>query len=165
MPEPSAKLYAIMVSHAARQTIYDPAFDRYDLVQEAFARGWAAVAAKPEVEQIRYLCTVVSHLAIDLGRRRKFRAPMQEEWTNFPGAHTIEGECLDRLELLAVCAAPRLGLRETLLNGAGYTYHEIAGIVGVNNSTVHTRIYRYRHPEGGAHARHEETPVAVRPAD
>lgn len=152
MQEPSARLYDILVYHARKFTHHDAAVEPEDLVQTAFARGWATVEDKPERDQLAYLSTVVTNLALDRIRRAKRRwmeslDACRERGQTFPSAERIEEECVDRLALDdALVSERRLGFYEVVLDTLGYSREEIGRTVGVTARGVNTRIYRFRHP-------------------
>jgi RNA polymerase sigma factor (sigma-70 family) len=115
-----------------------------DIVQDTFEKLWRKVG-EVSYEKVRsYLFTTAYHTMIDLIRREKkqgdFDAVAPEQY-----AHTTQYSDLQEILHIALDRLPEIQRSVILLRDyEGYSYREIAGITGLNESQVKVYIYRGR---------------------
>ncbi len=136
-----------------------------EIVQEAFARAWAAPnTPSPEVEFRRYLYRIITNLAHDYYRRQSRRATMQ---TSAPTAlnplETVEKRAGDEAMRRAIRI---LGLRERQAIYLRYfedqSFAETARIMGARQGTVRVLVFRaLRKLRRELTSSHESNPVAI----
>lgn len=143
------EMYARLLHHARRVCPSDPAIDPEDLCQQAWllSRHFLALD-KPEAEQTAYLRRVITNVAISARRNSRGRGIAQAvplaDWTRWRGS--VEDEALARAELGAIIAAASGGdtFAITLLLMGTVGSRQAAAILGVQQTTILTRQYRWR---------------------
>jgi RNA polymerase sigma factor (sigma-70 family) len=148
------RIYGVCLRHARRVLPGDPALEPADLVQHAYVRVGARLdALATDQDRANILCRTITRLAVDHYRRlgRRPQVPLTDERADAlvaPGDLAGDAETAEALD--AALATPRLGLAECALLGLGYTYAQIAERLGIQRTTVATRIHRaHHHREGG----------------
>jgi RNA polymerase sigma-70 factor, ECF subfamily len=134
--------------------------DAEDLVQETFARAYAAFGQFTPGTNLRaWLHRILTNVFINSCRKRR-REPAQAPWGDIgdlpaqagpPGrmARSAEDEAMDRLADSEVMRALRslpetFGAAVYLADVEGYPYREIAEILGTPIGTVMSRLHRGR---------------------
>jgi RNA polymerase sigma-70 factor (ECF subfamily) len=136
-----------------------------EIVQEAFARAWAAPnTPSPEIEFRRFLYRIITNLAYDYYRRQSRRVAWQ---TSAPAAH----DPLEMVEKRAGDEAMRrairiLGLRERQAIYLRYfedqSFAETARIMGARQGTVRVLVFRaLRKLRRELASSHESNQVAI----
>ena len=127
-----------------------------DLVQDTFLRALRAGRTPPQAELRPWLFRIASNLALDeLRRGRRFA------FLPFTAALRIEApsyEEVDQIRHALRTIAPEQALALTLALHEGFSRREIAGMTGVSEETVKSRLARgrlafataYDRMEGGA---------------
>lgn len=132
--------------YARRVCPKDPALDAQDILQSAWLRAFAHLAALPDDEARRkYLNRTIRTVAIDHQRgmsRRPVAAPLYDEHVG----GDAEDEALTRAELATVLTSVPPAL---LLYALGWMWEEIAAALGVPMITTKTRAHRWRRAHAG----------------
>lgn len=133
------KLYAV-----ALRILGDPA-QAEDAVQQTWLRvleHWERVSALPWTEMEGYIVTVAKNAALDTVRARRRTAALPEDWDP-PAPETGETEYRRLVALVrALPEGYRLVLELKFVEER--TNREIARLLGMNESTVATRVQRGR---------------------
>jgi RNA polymerase sigma factor (sigma-70 family) len=131
-------LYRFMLN-SVRQTE-----DARDLVQSSFEKLWEHRAEVNALKCKSYLFTIAYHSMIDLNRknsRMEFREKLPDQieppFRNPPGMKEILENALNRLN-------ERQRSLVLLKDYEGYSYEEIAEIMGLNASQVKVTLHRAR---------------------
>jgi RNA polymerase sigma-70 factor (ECF subfamily) len=115
-----------------------------DIVQDAFEKLWLNVDKVFFEKSKSFLFTTAYHRMIDIIRRDKFRAEMDEVNAN---KHSHSEQYSDLNEVLhnAVNQLPEIQRSVIMLRDyEGYSYKEIGEITELNESQVKVYIYRAR---------------------
>lgn len=133
------KLYAV-----ALRILGDPA-QAEDAVQQTWLRvleHWERVSALPWAEMEGYIVTVAKNAALDTVRAQRRTAALPEDWDP-PASETGETEYRRLVALVrALPEGYRLVLELKFVEER--TNREIARLLGMNESTVATRVQRGR---------------------
>ncbi len=115
-----------------------------DIVQETYAKLWVKIA-DVSAEKVRsYLFTTAYHTMIDMIRKDKYRADL-EEVKQEKYSHNDQYSGLSEILHEAIQRLPEDQRSVILLRDyEGYSYDEIAQITGLNESQVKVYIYRGR---------------------
>lgn len=135
----SARIYEYCLRIVGSQVIAE------DMFQETFVRFYKSVEQHDKIENvIGYLMTIARNLCLNHKRLRREFAEVEEHFLqDVSGTRTIEAAELMQLitaalELLDTDYREVFVLREF----DGFTYGEIAEIVGSTEATVKTRVFR-----------------------
>jgi RNA polymerase sigma-70 factor (ECF subfamily) len=115
-----------------------------DIVQDSFEKMWVKVKEISAEKAKTYLYTTAYHTMVDLIRRDSKKALFENEHLNML---TTENSYSDIKEILdeAVAKLPEIQRSVILLRDyEGYSYEEIGGITGLNESQVKVYIFRAR---------------------
>ena len=115
-----------------------------DIVQDTFEKLWRKVQEVSNEKVRSYLFTTAYHTMIDLIRREKkqgdFNTVNPEEYS-----HSEQYSDLQEILHIALERLPEIQRSVIMLRDyEGYSYQEIAGITGLNESQVKVYIYRGR---------------------
>ncbi len=115
-----------------------------DVVQDSFEKLWIRVS-EVSYEKVRsYLFTTAYHTMIDRIRKDRRQTGMEEVGGPEP-AHDDQYNDLQEVLHRAIQRLPHVQRSVLLLRDyEGYSYKEIAGIAGLNESQVKVYIYRAR---------------------
>lgn len=125
-----------------------------DIVQQVWTRAWERLGSLNDPNQLRaWLYRIARHTAIDAGiagrRRAKRTASLDEESAVAPPGRTTQAE-VARTELSETLLDAVRGLPATyrepfvLRHLNGWTYAEIADVLGLSVEAVETRLVRAR---------------------
>ena len=115
-----------------------------DVVQDAYEKLWLNVDKVIFSKAKSYIFTTAYHRMIDLIRRDKFSAQMDDINVN-RHAHSEQYSDLNEILHQAVQKLPEIQRSVIMLRDyEGYSYQEIGEITGLNESQVKVYIYRAR---------------------
>lgn len=115
-----------------------------DIVQDAFEKLWVKLETVSPEKMKSYLFTTAYHTMVDMLRKDKRQVDLDyvsdekhSHSTQYTGLNEVLHEAVERL--------PEIQRSVLLLRDyEGYSYDEIAGITGLNESQVKVYIYRGR---------------------
>ena len=116
----------------------------HDIVQDSFEKLWRKIKEVSNQKVKSYLFTTAYHTMIDLIRKDKRKGDF--EMVN-PEDYSHDNQYTDLQEVLhlALERLPEIQRSVIMLRDyEGYSYNEIAGITGLNESQVKVYIYRGR---------------------
>jgi DNA-directed RNA polymerase specialized sigma24 family protein len=129
------------LGYARRVCPRDPALDAQDILQSAWLRAFAHLAALPDDEARRkYLNVAIRTVAID-HQRRMARRPIPVQLFDQHIGGDAEEEAIALAELATVLPTVPPAL---ILYALGYEWGEIAALLGVPLITTKTRAHRWR---------------------
>ena len=115
-----------------------------DIVQDTYEKLWLKVSEVPTSNAKSYMFTTAYRTMIDRTRRDKKQGTLQEAQLNLLVAHNKYNDVKKVLDK-ALDTLPEVQKAVILLRDyEGYSYEEIAGITGLNESQVKVYIYRGR---------------------
>ena len=164
--------YQGAVYNLAYRMLGDPT-EAEDATQEVFVRAWSQLRTfDPDRRFSTWLLSIASHYTIDMLRRRKPAAPLDEvalfkpDDAPEPDEVVLQNEQRDMVNRLLGTLPDRYRSVTVLRYYNGLSYDEIASVTGLSESAVKTQLHRARrmlaeklvHEQGGqaprgAHAR------------
>jgi RNA polymerase sigma-70 factor (ECF subfamily) len=136
--------------HRAARGLCGSSHDAEDLVQETIARVLARPRTLRRREELRYLLAALRNVYLtslrSASRRPRSVELLTDESETMRSAWPEPDQALEQRELIEPIGALPRDFREALVavDVGGLSYREAAGLLGVRESTITTRLFRAR---------------------